>query len=96
MLSVGNIKQENAAEGFILSQQETVFQTGQHKLGRQQFTNDSKQGKKKKTHTNLFNSETVFYLIMELLFTKCGIETEALCSPVTLIHFLPTQSQLSY
>lgn len=59
MLSVGHIKQVNAAEGFFLSQQETVFQTGQHKLGRKQLTNDSKQGKE--PHTNLFNSEAVFH-----------------------------------
>lgn len=59
MLSVGNIKQANAAEQVISTQQETVFQTGQHKLGRKQLTNDSKQGKQ--NHTNLFNSETVFH-----------------------------------
>lgn len=58
LLSVGNIKQANA-EQVISSQQKTVFQTGQHKLGRKQLTNDSKQGKQ--NHTNLFNSETVFH-----------------------------------
>lgn len=45
LLSAGDIKQANAAERFILNQQETVVQTGQHKLKRKQLIKNSKQGK---------------------------------------------------
>lgn len=47
LLSAGSIKQVNAAAVFILSKQETVFQTRQLQVRKKTLTIDSKQGKQK-------------------------------------------------
>lgn len=96
-LSAGSVKQANAAEMFILSKQETVFQTGQLQV-RKKTAYQWQQARKTKPHQ--FIQKEKQCSVTELLFTKCLTETWStflsnyINPPPKQLRY--QQSQLSY